>query len=236
MKNRITYFLWKWINSVYYSGNIVKCPLCNWNGSEFLNLRCPKCNSLARQRLVPYCINTFNLIDKRILHIGPNKSEYDYVLKKIDPEIYDRVALSKSKIVNLPEDITKKGLKLEYYDLIIIWHVLEHIKDDKKAIKNLFSSLRYGGKMLVSVPIHPEGNLKTIEYNNLDENEYENIYGDRNHVRSCGLDYIERITNIGFELIHEITVEAIDVKKIKYYGLSKNHIAWLCEKPRIKGK
>ena len=55
-------------------------------------------------------------------------------------------------------------------------------------------------------------------------------------MRSCGLDYIERITNIGFELIHEITVEAIDMKKIKYYGLSKNHIAWLCEKPRIKGK
>ena len=105
-----------------------------------------------------------------------------------------------------------------------------------KAIKNLFYSLRYGGKMLVSARIHPKGNLKIIEYHNLDEDEYENIYGDRNHVRSCGLDYIEQITNIGFELIHEITVEVIDVKKIKHYGLSKNNIAWLCEKPRIKGK
>ena len=98
MKNKITYFLWKWINSIYYSGNSVKCPLCNWNGSEFLNGRCPKCNSLPRQRLVPYCMKTFNLQEKRILHVGPNKSEYDYVVKMINPAVYDRVALSKNEI------------------------------------------------------------------------------------------------------------------------------------------
>ena len=234
MKNRITYLLWKWINSIYYSGNIVKCPLCNWNGSEFLNFRCPKCNSLPRQRLVPYCMKTFNLQKNRILHVGPNKSEYDYVVKMINPSVYDRVALSKNEIVNLPKDIAKNSLKQEYYDLVIIWHVLEHIKDDVNAIKNLFSSLRYGGKILVSVPIHPKGNSKTIEDDKIDEKEYEKIYGDRHHVRSCGLDYIERFINAGFQLIYDVNVKNINPKKIEYFGLSKNHIAWICEKSETK--
>ena len=96
-------------------------------------------------------MKTFNLQENRILHVGPNKSEYDYVVKMINPSVYDRVALSKNEIVNLPKDIAKNSLKQEYYDLVIIWHVLEHIKDDVNAIKNLFSSLRYGGKILVSV-------------------------------------------------------------------------------------
>ena len=117
-------------------------------------------------------MKTFNLQKNRILHVGPNKSEYDYVVKTVNPSVYDRVALSKNEIVNLPKDIAKNSLKQEYYDLVIIWHVLEHIKDDVNAIKNLFSSLRYGGKILVSVPIHPKGNSKTIEDDKIDE-EYE---------------------------------------------------------------
>ena len=57
MRNRLTSLLWSFINSIYYRGNDVLCQLCGWGGIEFLNGRCPKCNSLPRQRLIPFCIS-----------------------------------------------------------------------------------------------------------------------------------------------------------------------------------
>ena len=71
--------------------------------------------------------------------------------------------------------------------------------------------------MLVSVPIHPKGNPKTIEDDKIDEKEYENIYGDRHHVRSFGLDYVERLIKAGFQLIHDVKVKNINPNEIEYF-------------------
>src|SRR5687768_12294405 len=40
------------------------------------------------------------------------------------------------------------------FDSIICLNVLEHIKDDKKALENIYKLLKDGGKLVLLVPIH----------------------------------------------------------------------------------
>lgn len=51
-------------------------------------------------------------------------------------------------------DITKLQGNAEY-DYVLCCDVLEHILDDKKAIKNLWSFVKPQGSLIISVPAHP---------------------------------------------------------------------------------
>ena len=230
MRNRLTQILWSKINSIYYKGVNVICSLCGWKGIEFINRKCPNCNSLPRQRLIPVCINGFIPNKNKILHIAPNFCEYLYVKKNLKPDIYDRVDKVKTKYINILHDITKKGMNEDYYDLIIIWHVFEHIVDDISAIHNLEKCLNKRGSLLVSVPIFPKGNQETYEDESIPISSYADAHGHPDHYRSCGLDYWKRFLENGYTRVDTFRVAELDEEEKGIYGLSDNHVAWLFHK------
>lgn len=226
MKNRVTHFLWKKINTVYYSGNSVCCPCCEWRGDEFLNARCPNCSSFARGRLLSFLLKSREFNSSRILHVAPNVSEKTFAAKNVKHETYDRVDIRDNRHCNLVQDITKEGLKKNYYTLVVIWHVLEHIVDDKKALTNLWESLAEGGKILVSVPIYPDNSLRTLENTEIKREDYEKIHGHPDHCRSCGLDYYRRMEDAGFHC-DEVRVKNLNETEVNTFGLSRKHVAWI---------
>ncbi len=65
--------------------------------------------------------------------------------KKKDPQLKN-IPVSQGDITKL----TGKG----NYDVAIASDVIEHIKDDKKAIANLWSFIKPGGMMVITVPAH----------------------------------------------------------------------------------
>ena len=160
--NRTTNFF----RTYFYRGNNVLCEICGWKGRVFFNGKCPKCNSLPRTRLIPFSLGYFDLVKSNIsvLHIAPNVNEYNYVKKRF-PQLsrYDRLNIRNVKHINLVKDITKTNIEDQTYNLIISWHVFEHIPDDLKAIFEVYRLLKPEGKLLISVPIYPVGNLKTFE-------------------------------------------------------------------------
>lgn len=233
-KTKVTDYL----NSILLRGEDVICEMCGWQGKKFpKNNRCPKCRSLARTRLIPFSINYFDLSKSGInlLHVAPNISEYHYVVKNFECAKYDRLNIQQSKIINLVQDLTKTDLQNESYDLIIIWHVLEHIANDHDAISEMYRILKKDGKLLVSVPIYPTGNLETYEDKNLDKMKYEEVHGHPDHCRSCGLDYYERFEQIGFKT-KTLHIRDQTSDTISKYGLSTRHTVWLFEKPGSNNK
>lgn len=50
-------------------------------------------------------------------------------------------------------DISQKRGEAEY-DIVLASDVIEHIRDDKKALDNLFSFLKPGGHLVITVPAH----------------------------------------------------------------------------------
>jgi SAM-dependent methyltransferase len=214
--------------SFYYSGHQVFCAICGWRGQMFFNEKCPKCNAQARTRLVPYALDYFKLISAnlQILHIAPNMNEYRFVKKTFKSiALYDRLDIKKRKQVNLIDDITKPKLLDKSYDLIIIWHVFEHIKDDIKAISELYRVLRPEGRLLVSVPIYPQNNMITIEDVSIKRLDYTDVHGHYDHCRSCGLDYYKRFEAIGFRT-ETLEVKALNSKDIVRFGLRTDHVVW----------
>ena len=54
-------------------------------------------------------MKTFNLQENKILHIDPNKSEYDYVVKMINPNKIEYFGLSTNHIAWICEKSETKG-------------------------------------------------------------------------------------------------------------------------------
>ncbi len=176
-------------------GKNVHCEICLWNGSQFFNGKCPKCNSLPRTRLIPFSLRHFGLINdnQKILHIAPNLNEYNYVKNTFQKiKQYDRLNIREVPHINVVQDITKTDIANDTYDLVIVWHVLEHIVEDRKAASEIYRILKPQGNLLMSVPIYPVGNLTTFEDPTIKYEDYEEVHGHDDHCRSCGMDYYQR--------------------------------------------
>ena len=74
----------------------------------------------------------------------------------------------------------------ESYDIVYASHVLEHIKDDRRAMTEIYRILCPGGLAILPVPIVVD---KTIEYDA--PNPLEEY-----HVRAPGPDYFDRYREI----------------------------------------
>ena len=208
----------------------VQCLVCNWRGTKFFNGYCPICFSQARHRLLAY-IQKIIILEpvRKILLIGPGPIEI--ILFKL-------FSNSRTKILNVKQtdftdivcDVTENKIKLNNYDLIIMWHVLEHIVEDQKAVENVFNMLKNGGIFLFSVPIYPLGNKETYtpKYSSLEDKIHKTGHPD--HCICCGYDYPDRFTNLGFTKLTTISVRDFDQDITSKYGLSMNHIAWIYKK------
>lgn len=234
INNPIAYFIefkkrsTRFSRSIWDSGNAVLCECCTWKGKFFFNNECPKCKSLPRTRLIPFSVDYFHLDKKnmKVLHVAPNKSEYFGVKTKLsNPSQYDRLDIRPIKHVNLVEDLTDLTLNNNIYDLVVVWHVFEHIVEDIKAISEVYRVLKPEGRLLMSVPIYPMNNPTTHEDATISRKDYQKIHGHNDHCRSCGLDYFKRFEEIGFKT-NELKVENLSDDEILKYGLSKSHVVW----------
>ena len=178
------------------AGSNVSCALCGWNGRNFPKKKCPKCNSLARHRLIPYSLSYFDLnFNQRVLlHVGPNTEESGWISKQLKLKKYLGFDLKEKKnLTNLVGDLEAIPLVSETIDYILIWHVLEHIHNDHSVIKEMRRVLRNGGSIIVSVPIFPPDRVQTLEDPSVPRENYQDAYGHFDHVRACGLDYGDRL-------------------------------------------
>ena len=229
------------IKSFLYAGNSVHCPLCGGNFRKFLaygvisrpGAQCPKCGSLERFRLLwLYLKNKTNIFNDnlRVLHFAPepliqerlkSKPNLDYISSDLNP-------------INamLKMDITDINFKDDTFDVIICSHVLEHILDDGKAMRELFRVLKPGGWSIIQVPIQ-EGQEKTFEDPTVQSPEdRERLFGQFDHVRRYGLDFKDRLKDAGFRVSVDNYGRELGNDLIKKYGLGEQLEIYLCTKDK----
>lgn len=178
---------------------------------------CPGCASTDRERLIYLLItnpeNKF-LPAKSILHIAPEPALSSWIrhnqkndnLQYIEGVKYHEGFYYSPNIILM--DILNISYPDNYFDLIICNHVLEHIEQDRTAMKELLRVLKPGGKAILQVPWSPILD-KTIEDNTvITPSEREKYFGQFDHVRLYGNDYIERLKEAGFH------VSVMDVKNL----------------------
>lgn len=98
-------------------------------------------------------------------------------------------------------DITNIKYSNQSFDVIYCSHVLEHVVDDKLAMKEFYRVLKNEGWAVLLVPITSK---KTFEDKSIvNPQERLDAFGQKDHVRRYGPDYIERLRDAGFTV--EIT-------------------------------
>jgi len=127
-------------------------------------------------------------------------------------------------------DITNINFENDYFDFIICNHVLEHIADDQKAMRELFRVLRPGGEAILQVPIS-KYNKKTFEdFSIILPEEREKYFGQKDHVRIYGKDYKNRLERIGFKVeLYDIKND-LNIQDIKKFGLNEEEILYIGKK------
>lgn len=167
---------------------------------------CPICHANDRVRLVYLYVRTRTSLlsaPSRLLHLAPELGLADVFMAARDLE-YVPADLDRQRYRHLPElitfDLQDAPLADQSFDWIICNHVLEHIPDDRQAMREICRLLRPGGAAILQVPL-AQALDKTVEDITLtDEAERIRRFGQRDHVRLYGPDYYDRLREAGFEV------------------------------------
>src|SRR4051812_40039980 len=158
---RMRRFVLRRVRLVIYRGSSVECPCCGGHFSRFMpglshraTRVCPRCGAQERHRaLWLYMRERTDLTGRSIsiLHWAPEYA-LQRSLSQLPNAFYVSADLEGDEAMQ-HMDITDVPFKDDAFDLIVCVHVLEHIPDDRRAMREMVRVLRPGGVALLLVPI-----------------------------------------------------------------------------------
>ena len=162
------------IAGLLYAGRGVECPVCGRRYRKFMpygyvvsrkNALCPGCLSLEIHRLLwLYLQNETDFFDRqlKVLHIAPERC----LMKKMERmNNLDYVTADlESPLARVKMDVQDIPFGDGEFDVIFCNHILEHVDDDRKAMRELKRVLKPGGWAIMLSPINPERRETSCPY------------------------------------------------------------------------
>ena len=206
------------IIALKYKGQNFQCNICDYRLKHFVkqghnDLLCPNCGSLSRTRRLYYTL--LNLpIKGKVLHLSPPKALLTK-LREIEAIDYYSSDFDGQFESDYKFDITSISQPSQSFDVILCYHILEHIQEDIRAMEELFRVLKANGRVYIQTPFK-EG--KIYENNLLKSREQRRLaFGQEDHVRIYSLKGLNmRLQSVGFKTK---IIECIKNTKEDYYGL-----------------
>ena len=235
---RISHYFLK-VFAVLLKGDRVHCPVCEKNFKKFLpygrvareNALCPNCLSLERHRLIWLYLKRETLFfnaEAKMLHIAPEHcfiSRFEAIdtMEYVTGDIESPLAKVKMDIHEIPFDDNE-------FDIVFCNHVMEHVRDDQLAMSEIHRVLKSGGWGILQITLFRPLPDKTLEDPSVvDSREREKLFGQDDHVRKYGLDYIDRLEKAGFEVETEFLDRLSPLDKVKH-ALDVNDILFVVNK------
>ena len=220
-----------------YKGRGVECPVCGRRYRKFMpygyvvaraNALCPHCLSLERHRLLwLYLTRETDLLASfpQTLHIAPEVC----IMRHLKPHFAahpDRYVTAdlESPLADLHFDVQRIPLADASVDVVLCNHLLEHVADDRQALRELHRILRPGGWGILLSPVDP-GYAHTYEDDTITEpDERTRIFGQYDHRRIYGRDYADRLREAGFEAEDIDYAASLPAEERARYALPADHI------------
>ncbi len=217
----------------------VYCPCCKGQFQLFkpfgtpsrANAMCPNCSSLERHRLMQlYFERKTNLFAAplKVLHFAPEACfssvlDNNPLIDYISADLYAPNAKQKIDITDIPYADNS-------FDVILCSHVLEHIPDDHRAMRELRRVLKPEGWALLQVPIDHRRATTFEDPSITDPAERERLFGQHDHVRWYGRDYATRLVKSGFEVRVDDFFGELGDDLVRQYGLMAGEDMHFCTK------
>lgn len=190
------------LHSLPFRGYAYNCNICGTGLNQFLNQGgeqiCPRCGSLGRnRRLWSLLENEFLASAPKILDFSPSRSLYRK-LKKSGLD-YTASDISGDFVADLQWNLVDLPAPDGAYDLVICYHVLEHIPEDRRAMSELYRVTKSGGHCLIQTPFR-EGEI--YEDPSITSSQARKIhFGQGDHVRIYSAERLnDRLKEAGFSV------------------------------------
>jgi SAM-dependent methyltransferase len=215
-----------------------RCPCCKawlrgfdpYGVSVRENALCPVCGSVERHRLLwLYLARKTDLFDgrrKRMLHVAPEPVLARRLQAEDSIDYFTADLASPRAMVRM--DITAVPYRTNTFDVVYCSHVLEHVPDDRRAMREFHRVLRVGGWAILQVPIREEATFEDPSV--VLPEDRERVFGHPEHVRSYGPDYVDRLAEAGFSVTVDGFARELDAKAVARFGLKREQDIYFCEK------
>lgn len=135
--------------------------------------------------------------------------------------------------VDVQADLTALPFPPGVFDLVICYHVLEHIPNDQDAMRELARVLTPAGLAVIQVPRRPGSD--TVEDPSAPPQERTERFGQPDHVRYYGRDLELRFARAGLEAVTIRPDNVIPRSSWAEFGLVDEEV-WLCRVVRQRDK
>ena len=216
--------------SLPYRGTGRTCPVCEKDSKSFRAYgyvpredgRCMQCGALERHRFVwLYFKRMTNLFDgrmKKMLHVGAERGFEPRLRERLGSDYITADLLNPRAMVKM--DVTDIHYPDGYFDVVYCSHVLEHVPDDRKAMKEFYRVLSPGGWAILLVPILNGDNPTFEDPAIVDPMERLRVYGQEDHVRNYGKDYVDRLREAGFTVTVSAPGDIFTAQEREQMGLT----------------
>lgn len=188
-----------------------ECNVCGWEGRRFDSDEwhpftiCPSCQSQVRHRLLFGALASRDdlsyarIIDgKTILHFAPEPVVHNVLANRAGKYV---TADFLRDNVDLRVDISDMhSVDSNSYDVVVACDVLEHVTDDRKAMREIHRVLRPNGYAILTVP-QKDHAADTYEDSSIVTPEArERAFGQSDHLRIYGEDFVAMLESAGFQV------------------------------------
>jgi SAM-dependent methyltransferase len=197
---------------------------------------CPSCEASDRDRLYAIYLRDFlkNLGRGEIVDFGPSAPLSAFIRRLIKApgrNINYRTADLLTDNADDKVDITDlRSYENDRFDFFICSHVLEHVPDDRKALRELYRILKPGGKAILMAPIILCIDQIDEDPGITDEAERWRRFGQGDHIRLYSKSgFVGRVREAGFR-VHELGKEHFGEELFKRAGISPQSVLYVVEK------
>ncbi len=215
-----------------YIGRGRECPICGCRRRRFLpygyvtqreNALCPGCLSLERHRLLwLYLTREMDLLTELplLLHIAPEISIIKRLRKRYKAKRTNyKTADLESPLADLHFDVQMIPLPDNSFEAIICNHIMEHVVDDRLAMRELYRVMKPGGWGIILSPVEQDRAVTFEDDTITDPDERTRIFGQYDHRRIYGRDYGERLAEAGFKVTEVNYIDHFTPEQQHLYAL-----------------
>lgn len=215
---------------LWYVGNRVTCNLCHHSSRSWLHGRvagrCPGCRSATRTRVLWwYLSKNVQVASRKLLHFAPEML-LERNIRGTRTLNYVTADFRNPK-VDVQVDIQALPFGDGEFDLILCSHVLEHIRDDKLAMRELRRVCSPNGSVLIMVPLSDSKHTRE-DLSELPPQVRKDRFGETDHLREYGRDLVDMLQQSGFRVVSFEPATEIPASIRARHGLGDNQTIFVC--------
>lgn len=202
-------------------------------GSDVDHFECPRCGAHDRERHLLLYFRAVGLLEAvpslRILHFAPERCLAQRIAAAA-PAGYVKCDLYPAADDVQRVDIEAMPFAEATFDLVIANHVLEHVDDDLRALREIRRVLRPGGRAILQTPYCASLDATWRDAGIATDAARLQAYGQEDHVRLYGRDLFERFASAGLRARVQTHAELLPGHDATVHGVNAAEQLFLFER------